>query len=100
MNIVWPAKDPSESLVCGFDFTADLNDAETIASAVVSVSLLAGVDADPAAMLFDQATIAAGVVLQPFAGGVDGATYKFRCEATLSTGRVLVLAAMLPVRIA
>lgn len=97
----WPAKDPAESLVCGFDFTAELDPGETISSVLVSVSLLAGVDPDPAAMLFDLPTIAAGVVLQPFRAGVHGAVYKLRCVATLDpTGRVLVLAANLPVRTA
>jgi hypothetical protein len=52
-------------------------------------------------MLFDLPTIADGVVLQPFRAGVHGATYKLRCVATLDpTGRVLVLAANLPVRTA
>lgn len=101
MSANWPAKDPAESLVCGFDFTAELDPGETITSAALSVALLAGVDPDPAAMLFDLPTIADGVVLQPFRAGVHGATYKLRCVATLDpTGRVLVLAANLPVRTA
>lgn len=101
MSSTWPAKDPAESLVCGFDFTAELDPGETITSAALSVDLLAGVDPTPAALLFDLPTIAAGVVLQPFRAGVDGATYRLRCEATLDpTGRVLVLAATLPVRVA
>lgn len=101
MSATWPAKDPAESLVCAFDFTAELDPGETISSVLVSVSLLAGVDPTPAALLFDLPTIAAGVVLQPFRAGVHGATYKLRCVATLDpTGRVLVLAANLPVRTA
>lgn len=96
-----PAKDPAESLVQNFDFTAALASGETINSAVVSVSLLSGVDPNPAAMLFTTPTIAAGVVLQPFRAGVQDALYKFRCVATLAPpGRVLVLTATLPVRTA
>lgn len=83
MSATWPAKDPAESLVCAFDFTAELDPGETISSVLVSVSLLAGVDPDPAAMLHELPTIAAGVVLQPFRAGVHGAVYKLRCVATL-----------------
>lgn len=101
MTTTWPAKDPAESLVCDFDFTAELEPSETISSCLVSVSLLSGVDPDPAAMLYTAPTIVTGVVLQPFRAGVHNAFYKLRCEATLSpTGRVLVLTATLPVRTA
>lgn len=101
MIATWPAKDPAESLFCAFDYAAALDDGESISGAVVSVSLLAGADPDPAAMLFDLPTIAAGVVLQPFRAGVHGASYKLRCVANIGpSGRVLVLAATLPVRTA
>lgn len=100
-STAWPAKDPSESLVCDFDFTPELDPSETISNAVVSNTLLSGSDPNPAAMLFAAATIVAGVVLQPFRAGVHNALYKLRCEVTLApTGRVLVLTATLPVRTA
>lgn len=84
-----------------FDFTAEVDAGESIFSAVVSVSLLAGTDATPSALLTGSPVIAAGTVLQPFHAGVDGVTYTLRCVATLTpTGRVLVLAANLPVRTA
>lgn len=93
--------DPAEKLVATFDYTEDLDAGETIATAVTACTLLSGTDADPAAVLYGTPTIAAGTVLQPITGGVDGATYTLRCQATLDpTGRVLVLAATLPVRTA
>lgn len=84
-----------------FDFTAEVDAGESIASAVVTVALLNGTDATPSALLNGSLTIAGATVLQPFHGGVDGVTYTLRCEATLTpSGRVLVLAANLPVRTA
>lgn len=101
MIIEWPSKDPAESLICSWDFGPELDVGEAISSALVSVSLLSGADANPGAMLFSPKTIVSNVVFQPFRGGLDGATYRLRCEATISpTGRVLVLAATLPVRAA
>ena len=101
MRTLWPAKDPAEKLVATFDYSEDLDVGETIASATLTCTLLSGTDADPAAVLYGSATIDAGTVLQPITGGVDGAVYTLRCQATLTpTGRVLVLAASLPVRTA
>ncbi len=101
MRAPWPAKDPEESLVAAFDFTPDMDTGEAISSAVCSISVLSGIDADADSVLFVPSTIDDGVVLQPFRGGVSGVTYTLRCVATLTpTGRVLVLAANLPVRTA
>lgn len=99
MRITWPAKDPVEALVCTFDYSAALDAGETISAALVTCSVLSGSDPTPAAVLSGSPTISAGVVLQPFHAGLEGANYVLRCEATLSpTSRVLVLAANLPVR--
>ena len=101
MRPTWPAKDPAEVLVAAFDYSDDLDAGETIASALLSASVQLGLDADPAALLSGLPTISAGVVLQPFHGGVDGVIYTLRCVATLDpSGRVLALAANLPVRTA
>jgi hypothetical protein len=101
MRTLWPAKDPAETLVATFDYSLDLDAGETIATAATTCTLLAGTDSNPSAVLSGSPTIDAGMVLQPFTGGVDGAVYTLRCQATLTpTGRVLVLAATLPVRLA
>lgn len=97
--IVWPSKDPAESLFCGFDYSNALDAGESISSATVAATLLSGTDASPGDILFGVPTIASGVVLQPFRGGVSGANYKLKCSATVGpTGRVLVLSAKLRVR--
>lgn len=100
MSTLWPPKDPAEVLVGTFDFSSEVESGETIASAVVSASLVAGVDADPSSLIYNgsQTTIVGATVLFGMYGGVDQATYSLRCVATLSSGRVLVLAATLPVR--
>ncbi len=101
MRTIWPAKDPAERLVATFDYHEEIDDGETIASATLTCTLLSGTDVNPDAVLYGTPTIAGGAVLQFFSGGVDGAVYILRCQATLSpTGRVLVLAATLPVRTA
>ena len=97
MSTTWPAKDPAEKLVCTFDFSPELDAGETLDAATTSVTLLAGSDGNPSALLDGAVQITGGAVLQSFSGGVDGATYLFRCLATLSSGRVLALAATLPV---
>lgn len=96
---LWPAKDPAETLVATFDYSADLDAGETIASATLACSLLSGTDTNPSAVLSGTPTIDDGTVLQRFTGGVEGATYTLRCAVTLTpSGRVLVLAATLPIR--
>lgn len=96
-----PAKDPAERILVDFDFTPDFDAGEEIAGTpTVGVSLVAGTDPSPAAILLGTPTVAAGVVRQTINGGVAGATYRLRCAATLDSGRILVLAATLPVRTA
>lgn len=95
---VWPEKDPQETLVAGFLYANELRPGETIASAEVSCTVLTGTDAAPESVLDGDPTISDAAVLQPFYAGVDGVTYTIRCVATLSSGRVLVRAATLPVR--
>jgi hypothetical protein len=96
-----PAKDPAERVIVDFDFSLDLDTAEYITGTpAVGVALVAGTDPSPAAILLGTPTVAAGVARQAIIGGVAGATYRLRCAATLDSGRILVLAANLPVRTA
>jgi hypothetical protein len=100
VSTTWPSKDPAEVLVGTFDFSAEIEAGETIVSAVVAAGILSGVDADPGALIYngEPTEIVDGQVLIRMQGGVHQATYVLRCTATLSSGRVLVLAATLPVR--
>ena len=101
MRTLWPAKDPEEVFVVTFDFSAALDEGEAISIAAVACLLISGSDQTPNDVLAASATISGGSVLQPVQGGVLGARYVLRCVATLGpSGRRLVLAATLPVRLA
>ncbi|MEF8769398.1 phage fiber-tail adaptor protein [Candidatus Accumulibacter contiguus] len=100
LRSVWPAKDPEEALVAEFSYANEIQEGETIVSVSVSCSVLAGADSNPAAVLNGTPTLSGSSVLLPFHAGLDGVNYRLRCVATLSSGRILVRAANLPVRTA
>ncbi|MER2545909.1 MAG: hypothetical protein ABTS16_21150 [Candidatus Accumulibacter phosphatis] len=100
LRSAWPAKDPEEALVAEFYYANEVQAGETITGMSVSCSVLSGVDPDPAAVLNGTPTISGSSVLQPFHAGLDGVNYRLRCVATFSSGRILVRAASLPVRMA
>lgn len=91
------AKDPDEVLTITWDYAAALATGETIASAATAVEILSGDGAGPLA-LWGLPLIDGGEIRQTASGGKDGTSYSLRCLATLSSGRVLALAATLPVR--
>ena len=99
---IWPPKDPAEVIVAAFDFSAEVGSAEQVTGApLIEVALISGIDPAPSAMRLGSPVLADGaVVRQALSGGVAGCTYKIRCQVTLDSGRVLVLAATLPVRTA
>lgn len=94
----WPKKDPAEKVWATFAYGAALEPGETIASADLAVTLKQGTDALPSAILDGAALLlAGGRVMQRIQGGADGASYLVRCAATTSTGRILLLAGVVPV---
>lgn len=95
-------KDPAEVIVLTWDYTAALDATETITGAQTSTALLSGADAAPIDLtLSGSPIIAGGLIKQAVTGGQAGANYLVRCQATLApSGRILVLAATLPVRTA
>ena len=94
MNVKpWPPKDPLEKVWATFTFIPALNTGETITAAQITVQLKQGVDATPANVLDGANQIITGnTVMQKLMGGVDQAVYLIKCIATVSSGRVLVLA--------
>jgi hypothetical protein len=92
-------KDPSERFPIAFAIKG-LAAAETIVSAVVSVSLEYGADALPSTLLVgDPVTGEDGdTVTQVIAFGVAGATYKLKLTATTSADNVLVSTVAVRVR--
>jgi len=95
-------KDPAEVIVLTWDYTAALDATETITGAQTSTALLSGADDAPIDLtLSGSPIIAGGQIKQAVTGGQAGANHLVRCQATLApSGRILVLAANLPVRTA
>lgn len=94
----WQAKSPAEILVATFDFADELDGGETLTAVTIDCALESGNDPSPGLVLYGPETVEATQVLQPFSGGVDGATYKLVCTATTTAGRVLICAGIFPVR--
>ena len=93
-----------------FNYTDDLTTGETITSAVISCDYLEGEpDAAPSAMITGSCQIgnivgddfiadpAGPVVIQRITAQQANTAYDLRCVATLSTGRKITAAAILPV---
>ena len=80
-------------------FEFELGTGETITgSPVMSCTVYrGGPDATPAALLSGAATVSGNVVTQRVSGGVAGTVYTVLCRVTTSAGRVLAVAAHLPV---
>lgn len=92
MDGAFDPKDPVEVDVFAFDFTARLDDSETVDSVVaVDVVVVDGTDASPNAMKSGAAAIdgAGKVVRQKLQGGVDGVTYELRVTVTTSQSKTL-----------
>lgn len=97
--MIWPSKDPAEIITVTFDFSDEIG-AATISSTDVTITVANGTDPAVASMLNGAEVVSGALVYQSVMLGVNGNNYVPRCEATLSDGRVLVRAALLPVRVA
>lgn len=78
-----------------FEFALALG--ETILSQTVTCTVFRGTDASPASLLNGLPSVAANLVVQRVQGGVADTVYLLLCRVTTSAGRVLVVAAYLPV---
>jgi len=87
-------KDPSESIVVTFDFSALVS---SISTATVTNAADEGNDAAPASMLSGAPLVTGTKVSQRLVGGVAGCTYHLRCTVTDDGGNTYVLANTLPV---
>ncbi|MCL2656826.1 MAG: hypothetical protein FWD62_05280 [Betaproteobacteria bacterium] len=94
-----PIKDPEESVVIEFDFSAE---AASVSSPLVvaSIEYSGPDDADPApmAVLSGVPQVLGASVLQRVQGGIAGTDYGLRCLAITEAGDALVASAVLPVR--
>ena len=89
-------KDPAETVTVTFDFSALTSSPSQPALSVVQVGGTA--DANPSALLLGSPVIAGAKILQQIGGGLDGATYDLRCEASAPDGSVYVLSGWLAVQ--
>lgn len=94
------AKDPDEDVFVTFDFVDILAGDAIVGTPTVTCTVDVGTDAQAANMVSGTATAVAGVVQQKIIDGVAGNDYRLRCVATTAGGRTLVLAMILPVRVA
>jgi hypothetical protein len=91
-------KDPAEII----PITWNIADAgiTVVEPVTVAVSVITGIDASPASMIYGSHTITGGnIIMQIIQGGVDGVTYKIKLTATLSDGTKYVHSAVFPVAV-
>jgi hypothetical protein len=96
-RVVFEPKPVDETVERIFDFTSRLSEGESLASAVVTVSVFSGVDADPAAILSGSPRFDGLRVIQDFIAGEEGTTYTVKCQAGTCNGQVASLAAYLAI---
>lgn len=85
------AKRVDEREYFGFRYRALLPDAVVITSAVWSITVLEGTDADAADMISGSPIIADDLVSQLIIDGVAGVKYCLECLATFSDGQKVAL---------
>lgn len=96
MTVVLPAKDPSEVIAVLFDFTAALEESESLAT-VVGVTAHNAEDTSASNILLGAPILDGPVVQRWIRGGVAPTRYHLRATVTTSAGRTLVAPAELPV---
>jgi len=94
MTIRFIDKDPGDILTVTFDFTAD---AEAVTSPTITVTVLQGTDATPAAILLGAPTIEGAIVRQRVQAGADGVA-RVPLELPDFAGELRLMEAILPVR--
>jgi hypothetical protein len=85
----FPLMNPDEVLDHTFDFVDDLDATETINGAVFTLDAYSGTDAAASSHLIGPPTINGLKVTQVVSGLLDGVTYRLRCKATTSSGKVV-----------
>lgn len=91
-------KRPGEIVAIKFPFSRELAAGETLTGApTITVTLRAGADADPQALLAGAPALGADYVLALFGPGVDGAQYLIECLADTTAGQRLQREGVLPV---
>ena len=95
--VVFPSKITTATLPLMFDFVSQLGAGETLASALVTVSLFSGIDATPSAILSGSASITGLIVTQYVHAGTAGVIYQLNCAVETSAGNQLIMTGLLAV---
>lgn len=97
---VWPFKGPAEEFRVAFSYARELAEGETIISVLgVTVTVVSGVDANPAAIKGSTPVIEGNQVRMFVRGGLPGVTYALVCDVSTSAGQKLSRPAHLPVEV-
>ena len=96
--IYFTPKDPGETEIFTFDFTAALGTGESIITAAVACTVVSGVDAGAAAMVDGAAQIDGTLVVQKIQAGISGNRYTLIATVTTSAGQTLMLAGGLSIQ--
>lgn len=94
----WSDKDPQEIVTLGWDFSALLEDAETLMTATASVTVVEGTDATPSAILFGAPEIGGVTVRHAIQAGVAGVLYRIAAVVDTSLGNRYLEVGLLRVR--
>jgi hypothetical protein len=97
MKEKFDSKFQEETIILTFDCSKLLAAGETIDSAEWAVSVIAGTDANPGAMLSGAVAISGSNVSHKILGGIEGASYRMKAKVTTSLVQILVLVADLDV---
>lgn len=85
----WSPKDPGSTEFFTVDFVRQLAAGDTITSATITCSVLAGVDAAAGSMVSGSAVISGTNVSQSIRLGVAGVHYQLEFSATTAQGETL-----------
>lgn len=92
----WTPADVAETTDVPVDFE-DVANGATVSSCAVTCEVLSGTDASASSRITGSPDISGTAVQQRVTGALAGVTYLIRFAATLSDGRVEVIAGRLPV---
>lgn len=91
------SKFESEELTLTFDMLSRCALGESIATAVVTVSVSSGIDPTPSAMVSGVTTVSNNVASQQIIGGVGGVIYDVVCAARSTLNNIFINVAKLAV---
>lgn len=96
-RVVLRSKKVGETLGYPVDFISSLAPGETINTSIVSVSVYAGIDPNPSAMITGTPTQSGTVVNQGITGGLLGNIYELLYKVTTSLNQTVEISAFLAV---